>query len=178
MNWKDEPATENQLGHLRRLGYEPEGPLTKGEAAQLIDDFEAGPTRRIPLVENRPSDVTNVSAYQFRLTVEAAKQAIAAPGGGESQSCRHALEAALAERLEFWADTCSDADKMHLVSTQVLTLYKKHGCRFAIPTAEQVQVILDTLDAALPMWDREHPELFYETLELNFPQLLRHQHHA
>ena len=39
--------------------------------------------------------------------------------------------------------------------------------------AEQVQEVLDALDSALPVWDREHPELFYQTLELNFPQLVK-----
>jgi hypothetical protein len=39
----------------------------------------------------------------------------------------------------------------------------------------QVQHILDALDAALPNWEREHPDLFYKTLELNFPELLRMQ---
>jgi len=178
MNWKDEPATEDQLGHLRRLGYEPEGPITRGEAAQIIGDFDAGSASRIPLRENKLSEITTFSALHFRLTVENAKLALAALAGRENQSCRHAFETALAERQEFWADTCSDADKMHLVSMQVLALYKKHGCRFSVPTPEQVQAILDTLDAALPLWDRDHPELFYQTLELNFPDLLRHQHHS
>jgi hypothetical protein len=36
-----------------------------------------------------------------------------------------------------------------------------------------VQEILDALDSAMPAWEREHPALFYQTLELNFPHLLR-----
>jgi hypothetical protein len=36
-----------------------------------------------------------------------------------------------------------------------------------------VQVVLEALDAAMPLWDRDHPELFYQALELNFPQLVR-----
>jgi hypothetical protein len=63
---------------------------------------------------------------------------------------------------------------MHVVSTQVSGLYKRYGCRFAIPTHEQAQVILDALDSAMALWDRDYPELFYETLELNFPELVRH----
>jgi len=38
----------------------------------------------------------------------------------------------------------------------------------------QVQSILEALDSALPAWDRDSPEMFYRTLELNFPELLRH----
>jgi hypothetical protein len=36
-----------------------------------------------------------------------------------------------------------------------------------------VQHILDALDSAAPFWDKEHPELFYQTLQLNFPELVR-----
>jgi hypothetical protein len=175
MNWKDEPATENQLGHLRRFGYEPDQPLTKGEAAQLISDLEACPAERIPLAESDRAELATLSAYHFRITVENTKRAAAGTGDPASQNARHALETAIVERQEFWVDTCSEADKMHLVSTQVLALHKKHGCRFAVPTPEQVQAILDSLDAVMPLWDRDHPELFFQTLELNFPELLRHQ---
>lgn len=175
MNWKDEPATESQLEHLRRFGYEPDRPLTKGEAAQLIGDLEACPTGRIPVPESERAELATLSAYHFRITVENTKRAVAATGGPVSQSARHALETAIVERQEFWVDTCSEADKMHLVSSQVQALYRKHGCRFAVPTPKQVQAILDSLDAVMSVWDRDHPELFFQTLELNFPELLRHQ---
>ena len=62
---------------------------------------------------------------------------------------------------------------MHAVCQAVLELYQKHGCRFAVPSRQQVQDVLDALDAAMPVWEKEHPELFYQTLELNFPELLR-----
>jgi hypothetical protein len=175
MTWKDEPATENQLGHLRRLGYEPDRPLTKGEAAQLISDFEG--LSRGPVASQGSDDLetAGLSAYRLRVRVENARRVAAQGDGRQLENPRHLLEVAVAERQEFWADTCSEADKMHLVCMQVLALHKQHGCRFAVPTGEQVQAILDSLDFALPEWDRDHPELFYQTLELNFPELLRHQ---
>ena len=175
MTWKDEPAAENQLGHLRRLGYEPDRPLTKGEAAQLISDFEELSSGS---PANRGSDdleTAGLSAYRLRIRVEHVRRTTEQGEVRQFENPRHLLEVAVAERQEFWADTCSEGDKMHLVCTQVLALHKQHGCRFAVPTAEQVQAILDSLDSALPDWDRSHPELFYQTLELNFPELLRHQ---
>jgi hypothetical protein len=47
------------------------------------------------------------------------------------------------------------------------------GCRFFAPNYEQVQEVLDALDNAMPLWDHDNPELFYQTLELNFPHLAR-----
>jgi len=52
-------------------------------------------------------------------------------------------------------------------------LYRQHGCCFSAPSPQQVQEIQDALDSALPGWSGDHPELFYRTLELNFPGLLR-----
>ncbi len=40
MNWTNEPATESQLGRLKGLGYEPDHPLTQGEAQQILQDLE------------------------------------------------------------------------------------------------------------------------------------------
>jgi hypothetical protein len=34
-------------------------------------------------------------------------------------------------------------------------------------------VTLDALDAAMGSWDRDYPQLFYQALELNFPELRR-----
>jgi len=86
---------------------------------------------------------------------------------------RHQVESALQDRQQFWMDTCREVLEMRTASRQVLELHRHHGCRLCVPTARQVQYILDALDAALPGWDSDHPELFYRTLELNFPELLR-----
>src|SRR5215472_11531640 len=153
MTWKDEPATEIQLGHLRRLGYEPDRPLTKGEAAQLIGDFEQLSRGAVAAKGDDDLELARISAFRLRVRVEHARQAAKQGEGRQLENPRHLLEVAVAERQEFWADTCSESDKMHLVCTQVVALHKQHGCRFAVPTAEQVQAILDSLDSALPEWD-------------------------
>jgi len=90
----------------------------------------------------------------------------------EREGLRDKLEVALHHRREFWMDTCREPLCMRAASPQVMELHRRHGCRFTAPTARQVQFILNALDAAVPDWDSEHPELFYQTLELNFPELL------
>ena len=98
----------------------------------------------------------------------------------EQTAChqRHAAELATAalalhHRQQFWMDTCRDVREMRTASPQALELHQQHGCLFFVPALQQVQFVLDALDSALPGWDRDHPELFYRTLELNFPELLR-----
>ncbi len=78
------------------------------------------------------------------------------------------------DRQEFWVDTCREITQMHAGCWQTIDLYRKFGCRFCEPTREQVVEVLSALDAAMPKWDTLHPELFYQTLELNFPELVRH----
>jgi hypothetical protein len=80
-----------------------------------------------------------------------------------------------ARRQEFWLDTCRGVAHMHLACAQVQELYRKYGCRFAEPTLQQVRGILDALDGAMPKWESEHPELFFQTLELSFPELVIHR---
>ncbi len=77
-----------------------------------------------------------------------------------------------AKRQEFWLDTCRGMAHMQVACAQIQILYRKHGCRFAEPTPQQVRDILDALDRAMPHWEQEHPELFYQTLELSFPELV------
>ena len=62
---------------------------------------------------------------------------------------------------------------MQLASVQVYELHHDFGHRLFAPSREQAQEILDALDAAMPTWDKDHAELFYKTLELNFPNLVR-----
>jgi len=80
-----------------------------------------------------------------------------------------------AKRQEFWLDTCRGVAHMNLTCAQIQELYRKYGCRFAEPTLQQVRDILDALDRAMPKWESEHPELFYQTLELSFPELVIHR---
>jgi len=107
--------------------------------------------------------------HRLRVEAEKAKSALAAqPEDPKRQS--EAVVAA-ARRREFWQDTCREVREMHNTSLEILELYQEHGCCFLAPDEEEVQEILDALDAALPLWDRDHPELFYQTLRMNFPEL-------
>ena len=117
------------------------------------------------------SESTRMHAYRLRTAVETAKHALAhAPN---APNVRADLVAAKNQRQEFWLDTCRDVKQMRITSVHVMELYQAYGCRLSEPIASQVQDILDALDPAMPLWDRDHPELFYQTLELNFPQLAR-----
>jgi hypothetical protein len=80
----------------------------------------------------------------------------------------------LAEREEFWADTCREATQMQHRSQSAMDLYRKYGCRFCPPGRQQIQYLLNALDTAVPGWEKEHPELFFQTLELNYPEFVRH----
>ena len=167
MNWTDEPATWKQLRFLRRCGYEPNGRLSKAEAATLIARY-GGPLERAP-VENEPQ--LTLHAYDFRVAVEKAKAEAAKAGA--NVGARAALDQALTERQEFWLDTCRGAAHLKSGCSDVLQLYRMHGCLFSEPTHRQVQDILDALDAAMPLWEQDHPELFYQALGLNFPELMK-----
>lgn len=174
MNWTDEPATESQLRHLSQFGYEPDHPLTKGEAAHLIRDYEEHPewqgaTKEVGLLE-----ITKHEAYHLRVEVEQVRQGVGGVGARGLPNSTQALKQAMARRQEFWRDTCREPSAMQCRSAQVFDLYMKHGCRFLTPTNEQVQEVLDALDGAMPAWDRDYPHLFHQTLELNFPTLLAH----
>jgi hypothetical protein len=107
-------------------------------------------------------------AYVLHRAVAEAKRA-AQPG--ESRGL--VLEVALANRQDFWLETCRDPLKKLAGSHEVLELYRQYGCVFDTPTREQVQEILDALDVAMPQWDLERPDLFFQTLELNFKELHR-----
>ena len=84
------------------------------------------------------------------------------------------LSPAVEKRREFWLDTCREMTEMRSAAPQAFELYQKHGCRFVVPTREEVQTVLDALDNAVSSWEQSYPELFYQTLELNFPELVKH----
>ena len=83
------------------------------------------------------------------------------------------LESAKIQRQEFWLSTFSGTAKMQSTCRQVLELYRQHGCLFYEPTHNQVQDILDALDSAMPLWEKNHCELFFQALKLIFPGLVR-----
>ncbi len=174
MDWADEPATEIQLSQLRRFGYKPDHALARGDAAHLISDFEAHPECEARLSQGPVHDATKLQVYRLRVAVVEATQAVATADQQSLVNCQNELSLAMVRRREFWLDTCREPGRMHSASADVLELYMKHGCRFVEPTHEEVQEILDALDSAMPFWDRDYPQLFYQTLELNRPELLRH----
>ncbi|HWX21827.1 MAG TPA: hypothetical protein VN578_18145 [Candidatus Binatia bacterium] len=173
MDWTDEPATLKQVKSLKQLGYRLERRLTKIEAAELIIKLGGKPEPATPSAHITLQEVALPEQYQFRARVEQARRAFEEAGSDNAEKLERELAAAIAERQCFWADTCRATGKGSAPSTQVHHLYQSLGCRFETPGRQEIQNILDALDSAMPFWDRDHPELFYQTLELNFPALLR-----
>jgi len=156
------------MQYLKDHGYEPDHALTKAEAVQLIRQFGGHPAS--PTAESPAA--TSLGPFQYRQIVENAKRALEADSG--DLPLQQQLARAITQREEFWLDTCREATEFHIGSPHVRELYRKHGCLFCTPTQRQVEEVLQALDVALPFWDRDNPELFYETLKLNFPELVRH----
>jgi len=193
MYWEDEPATEQQLMHLKNAGCVVARPLTRTEAARLIREYRKNPARALSMVtaqatalrdESPPpkqsaptpaqsdfSESTRMHAYHLRAAAEKSRQALALHP--DAPNVRADAQSTSTGRREFWLDTCRDVKEMRIASMPIFELYQRFGCRFFAPTPDQAQVVLEALDAAMPLWDRDHPELFYQALELNFPQLVR-----
>ena len=166
MEWADAPPTWKQLKYLKQLGYTPAHRLTKTEACELILKL-GGRIEEAAPESHGPVSNPQTEAFQLRRAVEEAKCFQATEKG------RHELTDAITRRQQFWGDTCREIGQMHSHARPVLELYRKHGCLFHTPTSRQVQDILDALDTARPGWEKDHPELFFETLGLNFPDLVR-----
>src|SRR5437762_3196697 len=98
---------------------------------------------------------------------------ITADPGSEGRTGQGDATLAVVEREEFWADSCREPTQMQHPSQVAMRIYRKPGCRFCSPGKQQIQYVLNALDAAAPGWEKEHPELFYQTLELNYPELVR-----
>jgi len=184
MDWPDEPASEQQVVRLKNLGCVPTAHLTMTEAARLIRQYQkllrqTGNSLKSPATDAPASHQAGINvsesarniAHRLHETAANAKHAMAvAP---EAANVRADLVSSTAARVEFWLDTCREIREMQIASVQVYELHHDYGHRLFAPTREQVQEILDALDVAIPSWDKENPELFYKTLELNFPNLVR-----
>lgn len=120
-----------------------------------------------------PAELPEIGPYQLRQAVESAKRSLQGADRDRIGSCQEAVDSAVARRQQFWCETCRDANQMRSSSKQVLELYRVRGCLFYEPTRIQAQQVLDALDSAMVSWDRDHPGLFHQTLELNFPELRR-----
>ena len=159
MDRNEQPATEIQLKRLQQLGHQANSLLTREDASQLIRQIEGHhPISR---------------AFELLKEFESVRIAWAGALKEEEPELEARLEDLRVLRREYWTDSCREPAQMHEASNQVLGLYMKYGCRFTVPSFEQVQEVLEALDSAMPDWDAEHPELFYSTLELNFPELVR-----
>lgn len=171
----NDPATESQLNIIRQFHYEPDHPLTRLEAAQIIGNLRRHKDpRAAPGIIHSVTQPPASDPHRLRLLVGNARQAVASALPSHLAECELVLANAIQKRQDFWLNTCREPLQMQSHSEQVWGLYMKHGCRFVEPTREQVQEVLDALDSALRDWDQDHPELFYQTLELNFPGLIRH----
>ncbi len=176
MNWTEQAATESQLRHLQEFGYTPDHTLTRDEATRLLMEMEAS-LRVRPAITRPGSGPTASSKGQTPFDFHARVQALSDGGDGDNggQESGWLLREAIARRQQFWMDTCREPSSMHHRSPQAMELYMKHGCVFVTPSGEQIQEILDALDASMQGWDRDYPQLFFQTLELNFPNLVAHR---
>jgi hypothetical protein len=174
MNKLEEPASDQQLACLHQYGFHSTEPLTKGKAAEIIHSFRERSALRAEAERGGVSLAARDEALELRFAVARARSALVAAVAAEEFQCRTLLANTIATRQEFWIDTCREVGRMHRVTKSVLEFYQRHGCRFIPPTHEQVQEVFDALDSAMSSWDRDHPEIFYQTLELNFPSLVRH----
>ena len=171
-DWSSVPATEKQLAYLRLFGYTPEGSLTKQQASDLLSDLEQDPEWCRVRDENRRRQAdesfkehlakrrTHLAHY-LHLGCDAAAR--------ESKSD---LRDAKRERLNFWKDTFDLRERIS-ENWQADDLHEQYGSHYKMPTAEQIQAILDALDKHSPTWDIDYPHAFYSTLQTNFPELVR-----
>ena len=199
MYWDDEPATERQLMLLRAAGFSQARPLTRTEAARLIREYHRNPSRAVaapslqptrpsapevlarqelPTQELKPlvtaqeiSESTKMHTHRLRQTAETAQRAQAA--NPDAPNVHADAIATGTNRVEFWQDTCREVKDMRQGSMPVFELYQRYGCRFFAPNRSQVEEVLRALDKEMSVWDRDHLELFYQTLELNFPDLVK-----
>jgi hypothetical protein len=173
MDWENEPATWKQLRYLKQSGYKPDKRLTKTAAEELINSLggQVAPPPPVPQVVVQPA--SKLDAHILRTDVEKAARAVSEARRESFQKYQQDLALAISKRQMFWIDTCRDPTRMQAACGQVLDLYRKQGCRFEAPSNKQVQEVLSALDSAMPSWDRDHPEVFFQTLELNFPELVK-----
>jgi len=174
MDWENEPATWKQLKYLKQHGYKPDRGLTKTAAAELIGSLggpvaalaQVQPELPVPL-QHSPKE----EAFQLHSALEQAAKAVTIARREELPKAEQNLALAVSKREMFWIDTCRDPMRMQAACGAVLDFYRKYGCGLEAPSHKQVREVLAALDSALPQWEREHPELFYKTLELNYPEL-------
>jgi hypothetical protein len=171
VDWQNEPATWKQLRYLRQHGHKPDRHLTKTAAAELIQSIGGPVVSEPPPPEVVLQQLPRQDAYLLRQEVEQAGRTVSEARADRIHGAQQGLAIAISKRQMFWIDTCRDPTRMQAACGQVLDFYRKYGCQFEAPSNKQVQEVLSALDSAVPFWDRDHPALFYQTLELNFQHL-------
>lgn len=86
-------------------------------------------------------------------------------------------------RAKFWRCTfkedwilsldASEYDELVDVADTIDRLYDAYGRYFKMPTAKQIGLVLEALDAASTDWDKLKPDSFFATLQHNFPEQIR-----
>lgn len=177
MDWENEPATWKQIRFLKQRGYRPDRHLTKTAAAELIQglggDVATSTAPTPPPAEIVVHQLPKQDAYLLHAAVDLATKARSDARNENPRVAEQNLALAVSKRQMFWIDTCRDPTRMQAACGQVLELYRIYGCSLEAPSNKQVLEILSALDSAIPFWDRDHPELFYRTLELNYPELVK-----
>jgi hypothetical protein len=177
--WKFQPADKKLLLLLEMNGVTTSEPLTAGQASDLLAQIsEARDRQRWERADESTRQRIlrdKCLASYLRADYEKAKQTLAAAKECNDEAgideAELDLELAEEDRLNFWRSTFDENG--YDAGNQTFDLYYSHGFRFKIPTQNQIESILEALDAASATWDRESPELFYEVLELNFPEQRR-----
>jgi hypothetical protein len=171
MDWAHEPATEHQVAQLRDLGYAMVRPLSVTEAASLIRQYKKQ-SASLKTAQTAPGQSPRIT---MRTPAESAPPTQIAMMGTRVPPpvAEDAPAAESVARLEFWVDTCRELKDMRIASVKIYELRQRFGFRFHMPSCEQVEEILGALDGAMPAWEQDNPELFFQTLELNFPDLVR-----
>jgi hypothetical protein len=173
MDWQNEPATWKQLRYLRQHGYKPDRHLTKTAAAELIQSLGGEIAPAVPVPPIIVHQTAKKDALALKEELQNAARAVSEARRENLQMAQQDLAIAISRRQMFWIDTCRDPTRMQAACGQILEFYRKYGCQFEAPSHKQVQEVLSALDTAVPEWDQDHPDLFYQTLELNFPELLK-----
>lgn len=175
-----EPATEKQIKYLSVFGYVQTGPLTRQEASELLSRFEEDPEHLEIRAENNALqmrrqmefDSTHAAQVLHEIFAKAADELKHAQQG-EITDAREEFKEATKQRITFWKDTFREPAESTGEWEQSFELFEQYGHRFKVPSTKQITEILAALDEKAPTWDTEFPHVFYQTMELNFPQLLR-----
>jgi hypothetical protein len=180
ITWRKAPAHVEQLAFLARFGYPLEGRLTRGRASDLIVEIVDDAARWELVIPDKPAGKVNpqarkCKAYRAHEDCTAAIEKLRNANLDEMGTAKAALALALKKRLQFWRQRFRDfwAGDAYADWIQATDLYSNYGRRFKLPTAEQITRVLSALDEKRPNWDRDYPQLFFETLELNYPELIR-----